>query len=187
MSFSVLLLLLLFLLFFVVIIIALAISTQRRLIHSDELCGNALSQIGVQQTSRWDALTALAKLTKDYSSHEYETLMAVISKRQGITGQSSPAEIDTQENLLQQITGKLIAIGESYPDLKSNTVYMTSMNSVNDYENKVRISRMTYNDTITKYNRLVRQFPSSVFAGMMGFHVRDYLAADASKSEMPTI
>lgn len=168
-----------------VIVIIFGISTQRSLVHSDELCGNALSQIGVQQTSRWDALTALAGLTKDYAAHEYDTLMAVIGKRQHITKNSSPAEIDSQEALLHQVTGKLAAIGEAYPELKANTVYITSMNSVNGYENKVRISRMSYNDTITKYNRKVRQFPSSVFAGIMGFAVRDYLEADSAKSDMP--
>lgn len=168
-----------------VIIIALFISTQRNLVHSDELCSNALSQIGVQQTSRWDALTAIARLTRDYAAHEYDTLMSVISKRQNISPKSSPAEIDAQENLLTQVTGKLIAIGEAYPDLKANTVYISSMNSVNDYENKVRISRMTYNDTITKYNRQVRQFPSFIFAKMMGFSIREYLEADTAKSQMP--
>lgn len=186
MTFSITILLIIILIVLLLIImLALGISTQRKLVHSDELCSNALSQIGVQQTSRWDALTSIAKLTKDYSAHKYETLMAVISKRQNITGKSALAEIDTQETLLNQVAGKLIAIGAAYPDLKANTVYITSMNNINNYENKVRISRMTYNDTITKYNRLVRQFPSSVFANMMGFSVRDYLESDNTKSEMP--
>lgn len=168
-----------------VIIIALFIFTQRSLVHSDELCSNALSQIGIQQTSRWDALTAIAKLTRDYAVHEYDTLMTVINKRQNISSKSTPAEIDAQENLLTQITGKLIAIGEAYPDLKANMVYISSLNSVNDYENKVRISCMTYNDAITKYNRQVRQFPYFIFAKMMGFSIREYLEADTGKSEMP--
>lgn len=170
-----------------VVLVLFAVSVQRNLVHADELCGNALSQIGVQQTSRWDALTALAKMTKDYSAHEYDTLMAVIGKRQGIRPDSSPDEVAAQEGLMAQVTGKLVALAEAYPDLKANTVYMTTMNSVNDYENKVRISRMSYNDTVTKYNRIVRQFPSSVFAGMFGFHKRDYIESDSAKTDMPVM
>ena len=164
-----------------------AISVQRNLVHADELCGNALSQIGVQQTSRWDALTALAKMTKDYSAHEYDTLMAVIEKRKGIRPDSSPAEVAAQEGFMAQVAGKLVALAEAYPDLKANTVYISTMNSVNDYENKVRISRMSYNDTVTKYNRLVRQFPSSIFAGLFGFRRRDYIESDSEKSDMPAM
>lgn len=178
---------LLILVLLIVVIVGMAISAQRSLVKADELCGNAISQIGVQQTSRWDALTALAKLTKDYSSHEYETLMAVIGRRKGINPDSAPEDVNAQENLLNQVTNRLVALAEAYPDLKANTVYISTMDSVNNYENKVRISRMSCNDTITKYNRLVRQFPSSVFAGMMGFRKRDYLETDSSKTQMPAM
>ena len=176
---------LLIIILLIVILAAIVISAQRSLVHTDELCGNALSQIGVQQTSRWDALTALAKLTKDYSSYEYDALMTVIEKRKNIGPDSAPADVAAQEGLMTQLTGKLVALAEAYPDLKANTVYLSTMDSVNDYENKVRISRMSYNDTVTRYNRLVRQFPSGIFAGMLGFSKRDYLESDNTKSDMP--
>lgn len=176
-----------FLIFFLLLILlaGYAVSVQRSLVRSDELCRNALSQIGVQQTSRWDALTTLAKLTKDYSDHEYHTLMAVIEKRQSLRPDSTAAEIDAQERLMAQLSGKLAVLAEAYPEFKANTVYMDTMKSVNDYENKVRISRMSYNDTITKYNRMVRQFPSGLFAKMMGCGQREYLEADSAKTDMP--
>ncbi len=172
---------------FVIVLVGMAISVQRSLVRADEFCGNALSQIGVQQASRWDALTTLAKLTKDYSDHEYNTLMGVIEKRKEVSSASSPAEVTAQENLMTQVTGRLAALAEAYPDLKANTLYISMMDSVNDYENKVRISRMSYNDTITKYNRMVRQFPSGIFAGMFGFGKRDYLESDSAKSGMPIV
>ena len=69
----------------VVALVALwLVGAQRKLVSADELCKNALSQIGVQQNSRWDALTALAELTKGYSEHEYKTLMDVIGQRTAI-------------------------------------------------------------------------------------------------------
>ena len=160
---------------------------QGKLVHAEELCGNALSQIGVQQASRWDALTTLADLTKAYSDQEYKTLMDTIAARQGVGNKSSAAEVDTQEGMIQQGLGRVMAVAEAYPDLKSNTVYLKTMDEVKNYEEKVRISRMVYNDTVTKYNRLVRSMPGSFLAGGLGFGPRDYLQDDPGKAGMPVM
>ena len=171
----------------VILIAVLAISAQRNLVSADELCGNALSQIGVQQTARWDALTNLSNMIKEYSEYEYKTLMTIVKERKNIVPTSKAADVEEQENLMNQVSGKLMAIAEAYPQLKADELYHTTMDSVNSYEDKVRISRMSYNDTVTKFNRLVRQFPTSVFAGMFGFKVRDYLQAEESKTAVPVM
>lgn len=171
----------------VVILIAWVVSTQRQLVSLDELCGNALSQIGVQQASRWDALTALAQLTKNYSEHEYKTLMDTVAARRPITAGSKAAEVDAQENMITQAFTHLMAVAEAYPDLKAQQVYKQTMDSVNQYENNVRHGRMVYNDTVTKFNRMVRQIPGSFLAGPLGFSVRDYLETDQSKTDMPSM
>lgn len=171
----------------IILIAAFAAYAQRSLVSADEFCGNALSQIGVQQTSRWDALTNLSKMTQKYSDYEYETLMKIIQERKEISPKSAASEVEAQENLIARVSGKLVALAEAYPDLKANTVYLSTMESVNEYENKVRISRMSYNDTVTKYNRLVRQFPSSIFAGIFSFQVRTYLQNDESKAAVPEL
>lgn len=171
----------------VIIAVLYFINAQRGLVHADELCGNALSQIGVQQSSRWDALTALAELTKSYSEHEHNTLMDVISKRRSITSSSSSAETDAQENMLTEAMGKIMAISESYPELKAQALYSENMASVKEFENNVRFARMTFNDSVTRLNRLTRQFPTSIAASMFGFKSREYLQDNASKSDMPSM
>ena len=80
-----------------------------------------------------------------------------------------------------------MAVAERYPDLKANAQYTKTMDSVNKYEDNVRLARMTYNDTVTKYNNSVRMFPGSIVAGILGFPRRDYLAEDSSKTEYPEI
>lgn len=173
----------------IVVIIALiaiwVISVQRKLVNQDELCGNSLSQIGVQQNSRWDALSALADLTKSYSEHEYNTIKDIIAQRRNIDGNSSASEVENQENKITEALTHIIAISESYPDLKANTTYVETMKSVNTYENQVRMSRMVYNDSVTKYNRLIRQMPSNIVANMFGFGLRDYLETEEGKTSMP--
>ena len=141
------------------------IGIQNKLVKVDELCKNALKQINVQQVSRYDALKALIKLTREYASYEGETLEKVISARR-ITSSPSPSveDINANERALQQ----------TMADIKS-------------YEENVRLSRMTFNDTVTKYNNQVRVFPASLVAGLLGFAQRDYLAEDTSKNEYPEI
>jgi len=163
------------------------ISVQRRLVSCDEKCKNSLSQIGVQQASRWDALTALAELVKSYNEHEYNTLRDVISQRTNINGKSSAKDVESQENMITEALTHIVAVAEQYPDLKSNENYAKAMDSVNLYENQVRMSRMVYNDSVTIFNRLVRQFPGSLVASMLAFVEKDYLEVSASKTEMPSM
>ena len=177
-----------------IIIIAIAlllvlwgVGVQRKLVSADELCQNAMSQIGVQQNSRWDALTALVELVKSYNEHEYKTLVDVISARKKITGNSTAAEAGAQEEALAGALKQINLVAEQYPELKANENYAKAMESVNQYENQVRLSRMTFNDTVTKYNKLVRQFPDSFVASLLKFAKRDYLEEPAGKTEMPSM
>lgn len=163
------------------------IGIQRMLVSLDENVNNAMSQIGVNLTSRFDALTGLLDLVKGYNEHEYKTLSDVIKMRSSIGSHSKASEVDAQENIITEAMGKIMAVAEAYPDLKSNTNYQNLMNSLNDYEAKVRQSRLIYNDTVTKLNRTIRMFPISLVAPMCGVFARDYLKAEESKSEMPSM
>lgn len=164
------------------------IGVQNKLVQSDELCNNALKQINVQQVSRYDALQALVKLTREYASYESETLQKVIEMRR-ITASPNPTveDINANEAALQAMSAKLIAVAEQYPDLKANQTYQQTMADIKQYEENVRLARMTFNDTVTRYNNQVRMFPGSVVAGILGFTKREYLAEDASKKDYPVI
>ena len=171
----------------IALLVLWVIGVQRKLVEKDELCKNALSQIGVQQASRWDALTALVELVKSYNEHEYNTLRDVIAQRKNITGESSVAEAQAQEQVLTGLVRNINLVAEQYPELKANENYAKAMDSVNLYENQVRLSRMTFNDTVTKFNKEIRQFPTSLVAGLLGFKTRDYLDEAVGKSDMPSM
>ena len=171
----------------VVLLVVWGIGLQRKFVSAEELCKNAMSQIGVQQNSRWDALTAMAELIKSYNEHEYKTLMEVIGQRKEVNGASSAADAQAQEDALGKVFSQIKFVAEQYPDLKANEQYLKTMDSLNTYENQVRQARMTYNDTVTKFNRMVRQFPDSLVAGLLHFGVKDYLAEPAGKTDMPSM
>ena len=172
----------------VALLVLWGISVQNKLVQADEMCNNALKQINVQQVSRYDAIQALVKLTREYASYEAETLEKVIAQRK-ITASANPTvdEINANEKVLQEASAKLIAIAEQYPDLKANQNYQQVMQDIKQYEENVRLARMTFNDTVTKFNNQVRMFPGSVVAGILGFAKRDYLAEDTSKKDYPVI
>lgn len=81
----------------------------------------------------------------------------------------------------------MIAVSERYPELKAYEVYRDSMASLQKYEENVRMSRMVYNDSATKMNRMVRQWPSSIVAGILHFGKRDYLQTEEKKQDYPDI
>jgi LemA protein len=170
----------------IALLVVWIVSIQNTLVKSDEVCNNALKQINVQQISRFDALQALVKLTREYSSYEADTLQKIVDARKQSTN-PTVADINANEQLLSQIGSKLIAVAEAYPDLKASTNYQETMKSLKEYEENVRLSRMTFNDTVTRYNQQVRVFPASLVAGLLGFAKRDYLEEDKSKKDYPVI
>ncbi len=171
----------------IVLLVFWVISVQRTFVVLDENINNAMSQIGVQLSSRWDALISLLDLTKGYAEHEYKTMTDTIKARRQITRDSSPEDVKQQENFLVEALGKIMAVVESYPDLKADQTYIKTMDSVNQYENMVRTSRLIYNDNVTKLNRAVRMFPASLIAGMLGFAQRTYIEAVDEKANMPSM
>ena len=170
------------------IVIGYFISTQRTLVGLDEMCKNALSQIEVQLNSRFDAVIALAKTAAQYAKHESETIIQTIQARGGNASAATPAGINAQADLLGQMMGRLNVVVERYPELKASDLYVKAQEGQKQYEENVRISRMVYNDTATKMNRMVRQWPSSIVASMLHFDVKDYLKVDnEQKKEYPNL
>lgn len=170
----------------VVVIVLWVISVQNRLVKVDELCNNSLKQIQVQQMSRYDALKTIVSLARESAQVEGENFEKIIAMRR-ITSSAAPTakEINDNEAALAAMSAKLIAVAEQYPQLQGSEQYKEAIKSYKDYEENVRLSRMTCNDTITKYNRDVRSFPASVVASLLHFPVRDYLADAPEKADIP--
>ena len=170
----------------VLLIVLLAIwmmSTQRKLVYMDENINNAMNQIGVQLSSRFDALTVLVDLAKGYAAHESQTLIETIkSGRSMITAKSTPNDVMAQERIISETLGRIAMVTEKYPELKADKNYTKCMDAVDSYEKMVRTSCLIYNDSVTKFNRAVRMIPTSFIAGILGFKQREYLEAVEKQS-----
>lgn len=171
----------------VAIIVMWYVSTQRELVNLDEKCSNALSQIEVQMNSRWDALLALAKATAKYEKYEGEALVKIIEARRSATVRTAN-DVNEQQSGFAEVMNRLMAVHEEYPELKASGLYEKAMDGIEKYEENVRMARMIYNDSATRMNRYVRQWPSSFVARQLNFSVKEYLKIDDSKKrDMPEL
>ena len=153
-----------------------SVSVHRRLVIMDENINNAMSQIGVQLSSRFDALTILLDLAKGYATVEIQILIENIkSRRSAIIAKSRPDDVLKQEGVIAEALDRISVVAEQFPELKTNENYLKCMKAVDCYEKMVRTSSLIYNDSVTKLNRELRMFPISLLGGMFGFHPRDYL------------
>ncbi|MHA6603161.1 LemA family protein [Aerococcus urinae] len=168
-----------------VLIVVWGIGAYNRMIQSKEMIDNSMGQIAAQVESRWDALTNLIQATKNYQSHEADTLINVVKNRQKINPDATVEEVEHDQDLFQKAMRSIDVVVEQYPELKAASVYQTTMDSVNNYENNVRQARMIFNDTVTKYNRTIKTFPNSLIAGMTGFYPEEYFRGSEEKQEMP--
>ena len=170
----------------VALLVLWVISVQNRLVKEDEFCKNALKQISVQQTSRFDALETAVKIAREENAVEGENYEKIIGmRRPSASANPTVEEINATEIALGDFAARLMAVAEAYPQLKGTEAYQKAMDKYFEYEDTVRVSRMTFNDTVTKYNRDVRAFPGSVVASMLGFPLREYLADRPEKADLP--
>lgn len=170
----------------VVILAIFVISNYNSLVRLREMVQNSMSNIAAQVESRWDALSNLIDATKKYSEHEAKVLSDITASRTGIDRDASASDVERDDDAFSKALGRIVAVAEAYPDLKASEVYKTTMNSVNTYEENVRMSRMIYNDTVTKLNTKIQTFPSNIVASMFGFSKEDYFKNSEAKTDMPS-
>ena len=167
----------------VVLLVLWGASCRRRLVVMTEDANSAMARIGIQISSRFDALIALLDSVKGDDAREAQTLIeAVRSRRSTITAASTPDDVLEQEGIIAEVLGRISIVAKQYPDLKANENYAKCMNAVDTYEKMVCTSRLLYNDSVTKLNRELRMFPTSLIARVFGFRQRDYLETVEDKA-----
>jgi len=158
-------------------------SLVKKRIRTEEAWGD----IDIQLKRRYDLIPNLVEIVKGYAKHEKETLDAVIEARAKATSINVDASNMTAENMaamagveggLSSALGKLMAISESYPDLKANANFMELQRDLVDTEDKIQASRRFFNATIQEFNTIVEVFPSNIVAKMFGFKKKEFFELD---------
>ncbi len=178
-------------LLFLVVVAALviwAIAGYNRLVGMRNQVLNGWRQIDVQLKRRHDLIPNLVNAVKGSMDFERDTLTAVMEARAKAMAASGPADAAQKEGQLTQALGRLIAVAENYPNLKSNDNVKMLQEELSSTENKVGFARQFYNDIATKFNTAQQVFPTNIFAGMFGFKPAElFEITDAVDREVPTV
>jgi LemA protein len=164
----------------VVVLVIAIIGIYNTLVAFRNQFKNAFAQIDVQLKRRYDLIPNLVETAKGYLKHESQTLEAVIAARntaytahQKVGGDATDAAavagLASAEGVLTGTLGRLMAVAESYPNLKADANMRQLSEELTSTENKVSFARQAYNDAVMKYNTARQTFPNVVLAGMFGF------------------
>ena len=166
-----------------VVLVVWAVGIYNSLVRLKNRYQNAFAQIEVQLKRRYDLIPNLVETAKGYMEHERETLEEVVQARnQAVSGLARAAgdpgnpaamsELAGAEGALSGAMGRLMALAESYPDLKANQNMMQLSEELTSTENKVAFSRQAFNDSVTAYNSYRQSVPAVALAGTFG-HAED--------------
>lgn len=157
----------------IAVIIVAIISMYNSLVSSRIKIDNAWSQIDVQLQRRFDLIPNFVETVKGYTSHESETFEKIAKLR---TSWANAGTITEKADIDNQLSGALktiMAVSESYPELKANQNFSELSEELRNTENKISFSRQFYNDTVTMYNEKLQIFPSNIIANMFNFKPRE--------------
>lgn len=171
-------------------------SSYNGLVTKEEKVDGTWSQVQNQYKRRADLVPALVKVAKSYAEQERATLTAVMDARSAATAIKLDPTKMTAEDLqkfqqaqgeLSQALGKLMAISESYPDLKSNKNYLDLQAQLEGTENRIAVARKSFIDATQDYNTAIRRIPTNIIASLFGFDKRPYFEEAESSQNMPEI
>ena len=171
-----------------VLIVVFAIAMYNGLVRLKVQCDNAWADIDVQLKRRYDLIPNLVETVKGYAAHEKGTLEAVINARNRAMSATGPADKAEAENMLSGALKSLFALSEAYPQLRAIESFTSLQNSLTQIEDTVQNARRYYNAVVRDLNTKILQFPTNIFAGMLGFKQREFFEVSApAEREAPKV
>ena len=180
----------------VAVLVIWGISAYNGMVKVEEQATTEWAKVQSAYQRRADLIPNLVNVVKGYASHEKETLEGVVNARAKATSITVDADNLTPEKLeefqkaqgeLSQALGKLLAVQESYPDLKANENFMDLQKQLEGTENRINEARNSFNEAVQTYNMKVRKFPNSLLAGIFGFDKMAKFEADAAAQNAPQV
>jgi len=172
----------------IVLAIIFAIAMYNGLVRLKVQCDNAWADIDVQLKRRYDLIPNLVETVKGYAAHEKGTLEAVINARNAAMSATGPADKAAAENVLSGTLKSLFALSEAYPQLRAIEGFTSLQNSLSQIEDTVQNARRYYNAVVRDLNTKILQFPTNIFAGMLGFKQREFFeVSNAAEREAPKV
>lgn len=158
----------------VVLLVLIFIVLYNKLVRLRNRVDEAWAQIDVQLRRRYDLIPNLVETVKGYAAHERDTLDAVVRARNEAVSAHGPAQQASAEAALNGSLGRLLALGEAYPDLKADANFRQLQTDLSEVEDKLAAARRFFNNAVSEYNAAIESFPALLFSRPMGFAPREF-------------
>lgn len=172
------------------------VNSYNRIVTAQEAVSTEWANVESQYQRRVDLIPNLVSTVKGYAAHENETLEAVVEARAKATQATLDINNFSREDFekyqaaqgeLNSALGRLMMITENYPDLKANQNFRNLQEQLEGTENRIQITRQSYNNTARAYNTMIRRFPNNILSNMFGFEIVTYFKADVEAIKAPQV
>jgi LemA protein len=164
------------------------IGVKNTLVAKNEAVKAAWSQVDIVLQRRADLIPNLVETVKGYAQQEQTVFGDIAKARSALLSAGTPSDKIVANQQLDGALGRLLAIVENYPQLKSNENFLRLQDELAGTENRIAVERQRYNDALKDYNTYIQQFPASIYAKWAGFKPNDaYFTASEGSRQVPKV
>lgn len=164
-----------------------AFSMYNGLVSLNENVVSQWSQVENQLQRRADLIPNLVSTVKGYAAQEQTIFISVADARSKLLNAQGPADSAQANGELTSALGRLLAISEAYPELKSDANFRQLQDELAGTENRIATARKDYNESVQVFNTKIKKFPTNIFAGILGFDDKEYFKADEGAKDVPQV
>lgn len=173
-----------------------ACSMYNGLVSKNATTEEAWANVETNYQRRADLIPNLVSTVKGYATHEKSTLEGIVEERAKATqpqinfndlSEANLAKYQAAQNQIGSTLGRLMAIAESYPDLKANQNFVALQDELAGTENRIAVARRDFNKAIKEYNVYVQTFPRNMIAGMAGFTKKAMFESQEGSEKAPVV
>jgi LemA protein len=173
-----------------------AVNIQRNMVTYDESANKTWADVQSAYQRRADLIPNLVETVKGAADFEQETLIGVIEARSKATqitidpSTATPeqfAEFQKAQDGLTSALSRLLVTVEQYPQLTATQNFRDLQSQLEGTENRINVSRNTFNEAVQSYNTYIRKFPNNFFAGFLGFQKRSMFQASPGSEDSPKV
>ena len=171
----------------IALLVVMLISGYNSLVKNSEGVNGSWSQVQNQLQRRADLIPNLVETVKGYASQEKEVFTEVAEARAKLAGATTVGAAASADQAVTGSLGRLLAISESYPLLKSDANFRALQDELAGTENRIATARMDYNNSVKGYNAKIKVFPTLIYARLLGFGERAYFIPNANVNNVPAV
>lgn len=171
----------------VLLVAVMLFSGYNSLVTMNENVNGKWSQIDNQLQRRSDLIPNLVATVQGMAKQEKEVIQSVTEARSKLAGAQSVSQKAAANNELSGALSRLLVVVENYPIIKSDASFRQLADELAGTENRIAVARKDYNDAVQTYNSSIKSFPTVMYAGVFGFHEKEYFKVEESAKAVPKV